>query len=105
MKKLLLGLAATVSLIACGGTEQDPRQSTLTEETPSPLVVEGDAMTTEPIASYEEPSTDAMNPAATCWVVLEYCKSPSTGGPVCTFKNCTPQRAVRECNNLIQKNC
>lgn len=40
-----------------------------------------------------------------CWVVLDYCSTPGTGGPSCTFTGCTISRALSACISLISETC
>lgn len=104
-KRIIGGWVLAMALTACGGTEDDSQIATTTDDGQSMMVIEGEGVAEEPVASFEETNPDGVSMAAGCWVVLDYCRSPSTGGPTCHFTNCTPARAVKECRALYKKYC
>ena len=110
MKKLLLGMMlAVIPLVGCG-EGADPSMSenaqVITREDGTQMVIEqrsaGEEAPMEEAANMSiEPSADVSASAASCWVVLQYCKPQ----PYCTFTNCTVAPAIKNCNALIKKTC
>ncbi|NOK16474.1 hypothetical protein [Corallococcus carmarthensis] len=109
MKKLFLGvfLAAMPFAVGCGGAEsmQDETGQLVTSESGVQMSIQ--QRTSEP--GEAPPDVSSMNVsgdvAAGCWVVLNWCRSPSTGGPECTATNCTIAEAIQHCEALINQTC
>ncbi|TSC29516.1 hypothetical protein [Corallococcus sp. Z5C101001] len=115
MKRLFLGMVlAVIPLVGCGaGDETAPAQKgqLYSSEAGLQMVIEQREAPTEAPPSEEvanmsvEPSADVTASAASCWVVLNYCKHPQTGRPYCTATNCTISQAIKNCEALIKKIC
>jgi hypothetical protein len=104
MNKFLVGLVVSASLVACADSPDDRTPGVddhmFTVNGRTFTVEEGRGVAQPPLASFKE-----TNVVAGCWVVLDYCVSPSTGGPVCHFTNCTIERAIEACDSLIDSHC
>jgi hypothetical protein len=104
MNKLLIGLVATASLIGCAVSSDGPTpvvdDHTYTVGDRTFTLEEGRGVAKPPLASFQE-----SNVVAGCWVVLDWCTSPTTGGAECHFTNCTIERAIDACESLIDSHC
>ncbi|MET0401742.1 MAG: hypothetical protein ABW123_05025 [Cystobacter sp.] len=106
MKKSMCGLALAAVLTACGGTEDTGPSLVTDEEGRSVLIMEGEGDAQEPLASFSESNPNAISTGAGCWVVLDWCKSPSTGTAVCHQNGqCSQKQFVEACFKLYKKYC
>jgi hypothetical protein len=109
MKKLLLGMMLAASpLVGCG--EGDDSQVLATADglqmSIEQVSAPGEAPPAGEVANMSvEPSDDVSAMAASCWVVLDYCRHPQTGLPHCTATNCTVAQAKKNCEALFKKTC
>jgi hypothetical protein len=105
MNRFIIGLVAAVALVACIDTPADQTSSgdeqTFSVGGQTGTIVEGPGDAVSPLATYSESGVIA----AGCRVVLDWCTNPNTGGPSCHFTNCTIERAVDACLDLIDDTC
>ena len=106
ISKYFLALGLSLAFAGCmedeGPTDEPRVLTTMTLESGETMtIVEGPPDESRaPVASTEEnPGTEG------CWVVLDWCVDPDTGGPTCTATGCTLQQAVSNCFDLIDQYC
>ncbi|WP_224242850.1 hypothetical protein [Hyalangium gracile] len=103
MKKILFGMALALSLTGCG---VEDNSVTTTDPKGNPVTVQEGLVSETGVASFREAEPNASGAVAPgCWVVLDYCNNPNGGGATCHFTNCTLERAVDACLDLIADNC
>lgn len=106
ISKCFLALGLSLAFAGCmedeGPTDEPNILTTMTLESGETMtVVEGppDESRTPVGSTGENPGTEG------CWVVLDWCVDPATGGPTCTATGCTVQQAVSNCFDLIDQYC
>jgi hypothetical protein len=105
ISKYFLALGLAFALVGCTaeGENDEPRilTTTTSESGETVTIVEGPPdESLEPVASTaDDYGTEG------CWVVLDWCVDPDTGGPTCTATGCTVAQAVRHCFSLIDQYC
>jgi hypothetical protein len=104
---LALALGPSLAFAGCmaeddGPTDEPNILATMTLESGQTMTIaEGPPdESRDPIGSFEEaPGTEG------CWVVLDWCVDPDTGGPTCTATGCTVSQAIYHCLSLIDQYC
>lgn len=117
MNKISAPLLLALSLASgCDPDAESPGSEETVYTDLHTLAVSEDGFT---VARAAEPAADAderdlitvdalalpIETADGCWVTLDYCSTPGTGGPSCTFTNCTISRALKACISLIGETC
>jgi len=101
MMRFVIGLAVGASmLVGCGGAE-------LSEGAAEPTLLRSEAIGAETpvLASTAHSGVAGEVTAQACWVTLHYCRAPETSGPVCSFSDCSFERAKSACDSLVSENC
>jgi hypothetical protein len=104
MTKFLIAFVASVSVVACMPSPDDP-MPTADDHT---VTVDGRTFSIEEGPGIDQPAASVLQSSfiePRCRVVLDYCSDPSTGGPSCHFTNCSVQRAVSACLSLVSSTC
>lgn len=107
ISKYFLALGLSLAFFAC--TTEDEGPSGDPEVLTTSTLESGETLTV-----YEGPPDDSREPLGSvvdgygtrsCWVVLDWCVDPATGGPSCTATGCTVSDAIYHCLSLIDQYC